>query len=436
MKKRVGCRKNPLIITFFITMLALGGLTIPGLPGLCLVHAEDYTAVVGCNAADYSSYAMSFIPMLDPRTPTNNQNATTNGFAVSAYEHFFYRIEQFQADVVTKYDIGDPNTAIWQYSTLDPGDTETSNPREMVFVRSSKAYIPRYGKNILWIVNPEAGSQEEFKIGEFDLSAYADGDGLCEMQAGVVVGDKLFLILQRMTRANWPNPWPAENDAYCVVIDTRNDTEINTGQGEGGLLGIKLPVRNPTCIVYNEDSGKVWIAGAGQFPSASPTGHEWTGGIASVDPDTYEAAVVVDDGDIADHPYGVITGVAVLSATQGFFVGYADWGDNSLYPFDPSTGDVGDAVVGLRNKNLSGMQSGIYAGPDGYCWVCSSTTTDAAVAVVDPNATALDGVTESAAVIDWIDTELVPTSIVFCDAEAGSGSGGGSSGSCFIDSAQ
>jgi hypothetical protein len=314
---------------------------------------------------------------------------------------------------------------------------DTSNPRELVFVSGTKAYLPRYATNNLWIVDPTAASQDAFKTGAIDLSAYADGDGVCEMQAGVIVGYKLFLIVQRLTRADWPNSWPCENDAYCVVIDTRNDVEIYTGKGDDGLSGIKLPVRNPTCIVYNEDAGKVFIAGAGQYPSADPTGYEWTGGLASVDPDSYEATLLVDDGDDTNHPYGAINGVAVTSSTQGFFVGYADWGDNSLYPFNPITGEVGDPVEGLANKNISGMTAGIYAGPDGNVWVCSSTATEAAVAVVDPSAAAFDGITETAAVIDWIDTNLNPGKIAFCSASGGGGGGGSSSsGGCFINSAR
>ncbi|WP_373497933.1 hypothetical protein [Desulfococcus sp.] len=83
---------------------------------------------------------------------------------VAAYQNFFYRIERFQADNVTKFDISAPDKPIWQFSTNDPGDTGSSNPYDLLFVSAEKAYLLRYGATRAWIVNPSATDASGFKV--------------------------------------------------------------------------------------------------------------------------------------------------------------------------------------------------------------------------------------------------------------------------------
>jgi hypothetical protein len=67
---------------------------------------------------------ISVDPKAGPRTAVNNLLAGSNGSTVKAFGQYYYRIEQFQADNVTKVDIASPNTPIWQYSTQDPSEAE------------------------------------------------------------------------------------------------------------------------------------------------------------------------------------------------------------------------------------------------------------------------------------------------------------------------
>ena len=106
---------------------------------------ENYSptqfAVVATISPDYASSAHSVIPVDEPRFAQNNLLPTQTGdITVAAYGQYFYRIERFLADTVTKFDINDPDTVIWQFSTL--GDAPvTSNPYDMIFVSDTKAYI-------------------------------------------------------------------------------------------------------------------------------------------------------------------------------------------------------------------------------------------------------------------------------------------------------
>jgi hypothetical protein len=148
------------------------------------------TAVIATVAADYSSGAHAVAdvdPVGGPRAIQNNFLPTISDIMVTAYENYFYRIEKFQGDNVAKFDIADPDTPIYQYSVIGSDETGSANPHALIFASAEKAYLLRYGMTTAWIVNPSAESEAEFKIGELDLSAYADDDGLPEMENGVIV---------------------------------------------------------------------------------------------------------------------------------------------------------------------------------------------------------------------------------------------------------
>lgn len=415
-----------------LTLIAglMASLVLAALPA---VGAQTETAVVATVAADYSAGAHSVISVAPVGGPRNVQNdllpTDVSDITVAAHGRYFYRIERFQADNIAKFDIAAPITPVWQFSTLDDSATGSSNPYDLIFVSDQKAYLLRYEKTVAWIVNPSATAEAEFKIGELDLSAYADADGIPEMNSAAIADGKLFIAMQRLDR---DNGWIPSNTAYLAVFDTATDAEIDTGvANDDGVKGIPLPVTNLGAIQYLADTDRVYVQGVGDYGS-SWTGRdpEYSGGIATVDPNTYTVSLLVDDGDATDHPYGNISGMCVVSANKGYFVGYAGWGDNTLYAFDPLTGDVyGSANAELTGKNIAGMEAGAYADNNGMLWVCNQT--DAQVVVLN---TADDTIDER------LDTNLNPIRVVFTvegepDDDAGSGGDGGGGGGCFIHSA-
>ena len=126
------------------------------------------------------------------------------------------------SDSVSAHSASDPSTVIFETSTNDGTDTASSNPHDLVFVDSQKGYLLRYGSPNVWIVNPSATSASEFKIGEIDLSAY-DADGVPEATRAVIVGDRMFVFMQRLELFAPTLP------GVVAVIDTTTDTEIDTG---------------------------------------------------------------------------------------------------------------------------------------------------------------------------------------------------------------
>ena len=353
-------------------------------------------AVSADAAPDFSSGAysvISFDSSYQNITAQNDLLPTVSDIIVRAYGKYFYPIERYKRDNIAKFDINDPSANIWQYSVGDG----SSNVHDMVFVSGQKAYLLRYGKDKIWIVNPSATTEDQFKIGEIDLSAYADADGVPEMESGIIVGNRLFVLLQRLDR---DNNW-APQVSYVAVIDTDTDTEIDTGvPNDLGVKGIPLPIKNVHSIKYLD--GRIYIQGIGRYASSySGTPAEYSGGIVVMDPDTYEVSMLVDDGNDTDHPYGNIVDMTVDSQTRGYFIGYKAWGDSNLYAFNPSTGAVtGPVVDPLKDKNLSCLA----VDENGYLWVGDST--DAKIVIVNP---------ADNSIVANVNTDLDPQYIAFAE---------------------
>lgn len=368
-----------------------------------LSAGATWTAVIAAVAADYSSGAhavASVDPKGGPRTIQTNLLPTISDITVRSYGRYFYRIERYNADNIAKFDIDNPSAPIWQYSTMGGDDFGSSNPLDMIFVSAKKAYVLRYGSTRAWVVNPGATDQSTFKKRTLDLSAYADSDGLPEMCSGVIANGKLFIVMQRLNRDKGYVP---SNKPYVAVFDAKTNKEIDTGKGRNGLKGIPLPVKNPNAISYLRANNTIYVQGVGLYPGSGNPKYEYTGGIVTVNPDTYETKIIVNDGTAASHPYGAISGMAVVSQNKGYFVGYDGWGDSTLYSFNPTTGKERKKIDAVSNINIAGLESsGRPYDKNKMLWVSDATNGRIIV---------LNTVTDS--VDEFIGTSLNPQKVVF-----------------------
>jgi hypothetical protein len=339
---------------------------------------------------------------------------------------------------VTLFDIVTLDAQVWQYAAQSGDETGDALPWDMVFVSDEKAYLLRYGSAIAWIVDPFSETEAGFKTGELDLSAYDDGDGSPEMCGGVVVDGKAFVLLKRLGSDGLPQT------AYLAVIDAATDAAIDTEQDGTGHFGIPLTVKNPVFIQYLEETGMIYVQGAGALTPSS----NYAGGIERVDPVDYTTALVVDVGDAAAHPYGYITAMAVKSATDGFFIGAASEDDNLLYHFNPTSGAVDEIAFNSTDPNFqkhiryAGLTGGMALDQHDRLWV--GNVTGQSVEII--NTTTIQGFydRDGSMVIDS-DTAgraMVPRQIVFCqepeetqeDEEKKPSSSGSGGNFCFIGS--
>ena len=309
-----------------------------------------------------SGGATTVISVDQPRAVINDISPTHSDLETVTYGKDIFRIERSH-DNIAKFNIEKPGEAVWQYTTLGAGETGIANVHDIVVESNTRAYLIRNGQPKAWIVDPSATSQADFKVGELDLAAYDVTDGIPDMHTGIIVNGKLFIAMQALD-PSW-NP----GQAYIAVFDVANDTEIDTGKSS--LKGVPLPIKNPGKLIYSVANNKIYVQGTGNFLSASNEG-----GIVSLDPDTYDVQMLVDDNGSA---HGKTYNFAIVSPTKGYLVGYHGWQNNNLYSFNPTTGNVNpDAIANLFGKDIGDIE----IGPLGKLWV--GNRSDFGIVIIDP----------------------------------------------------
>ncbi len=396
-QKRYQQYSNPALLSLAVSIALLGGCSSDSDSdkddGSSTLATQK--AIVATVASDFSAGAHAAIDATAPYTVEQDLVATGSDITVNAFETNFYRIERFNSDSVIRFEVATPSTVAAQFSTLDAGEEGSSNPHALVFENDSKAYLLRYGKTKAWIVNPLAAPDGEFKIGEIDLSDYDPGDGSVEMTAGVISKGKLFILMQRFNAGFVPQ------DAYVAVFDTASNIEIDT-ETNALKKGILLPVKNPNDIQL-DDNGEIYISAAGHGFAENPE-DKYTGGIATLDSESYEATMLLDDGDAEDHPYENITDLEIVSADKGYFVSYKGYQNTSLYAFNPTTGAVdAEPLESMSGINLSGLATD----SANRLWVSVSSSTDRAAGIRIYNTA------DNSLAVDEIAISLDPKAIVF-----------------------
>jgi hypothetical protein len=126
-------------------------------------------------------------------------------------------------------------------------------------------------------------------------------------------------------------------------------------------------------------------------------------GIAVVGFAALSACSSSDDGVVIPSVGAQISQTAVLSDTQAYLVRYESYGDNSLYRFNPTTGDVeADPVDNLVNVDIRSIE----LSPSGDLWVGLANSSSPSVAIID---------TADDSLISNIDLNNDPANITFVE---------------------
>lgn len=322
-----------------------------------LIVDPDRTIAAATASPDFSTSDVAFVRSFTDGSAavTENALATTSpsDIAISVHGNSLYRLGRFGSDNLTKYSLSFgfvPNQE-WQYSVSEGG--VSANPYTVVFESTSRAFLVQYGLPNLWIIDPSVSTSGEagFKLGEIDLSTYAhvDSNGSPHMADAVISDGKLFVLMERLDA-----DFSATKDSYLAVIDLATLNEIDTGQGDGGLKGINLSVKNAGHLDLQGNT--LYIAARGNTAFGATEG-VYDGGIVTVDTSTYATSMLVDDGDDSSHPYGQIQKVEVVNEDHAFFVGRANWGDDTLYHFNPSQATpTGTAVSDVQHVSIADIE--------------------------------------------------------------------------------
>ena len=360
-------------------------------------------AVVQTVAPDYSG---SEVVTLDPETEVVTKGyyiKDGSDYTVRSYNKDVFHIGRFFIDTIAKYNADALDTEVWSYTTQDTGDSTSRNPYDIVSLSDTKAYILRYGSSKVWIVNPQATTADNFKIGELDLDSYIAEDnsnGTPNPSAGTIVDGKLFITLQRLNDAYSPNT------AYIAVFDTETDLEIETNaNADDTVMGIPLVGLNPlNGSIVNKD-GVVYVTTRNSYSDTDLT----LSRVEAITASDYSLRTVLTADDIAENTSAFIGSSAIVSATKGYLVAEETFFSpyrvlSTVYSFNPTTGVIADTAVAETGTE---QISHISLDAANFLWISVSNPANPGVDVVNTETDVNE--------LPRFATELNPTAIAFIE---------------------
>lgn len=314
-----------------------------------------------------------------PTVPTTPERRVVNADAAirGRQDRYLYVINRFGADNIQLMDAARGLVTLAQCST-----GTGSNPHDIAF-SGSKTYVTLYDRSELLVVADLRTRPPEcdgFVLGSIDLGPFADADGVPEMSQMAVVGNRLFVSLQRLDRDAFFAP---AGPGALIVIDVRTDEIL----GETTLSGTNPFAATKGLPVVN---GKILVAQIGNFG-------ELDGGIERVDPISMTAeGFFVTEAELG----GDLSDFVIVSESLGYAVVTRPDFTNDVATFDPSAGTrTGTLLSGAQSiSDIEVSRSGL--------WVADRTSTRPGIRIFR----IANGIEQTAGPID---VGLPPFEIVF-----------------------
>ncbi len=275
---------------------------------------------------DFTSGSLSVFPLSDPTQIARNVVPLHSDAVVRHFGDTLYVLNRLGADNIQALDAETLQTR-WQCSVGNG-----TNPHDIAVVDEHKAYVTRYESSALLIVDPSTNAQcDGFTVGEIDLGALADDDGIPEMDQMVLRENRLYVSLQRLARAEFFQP---TEESFLAVIDVTTDQLVDVSD-EPPRGAIRLTGRNPFSesqgLTLDRSSDRILVVEAGDFSVVGD------GGIEFVDPIRNRAeGFIVTESDLG----GNITDTAFVDENRAYAIVLEPTGGNRVIRFDPSTRGV------------------------------------------------------------------------------------------------
>ena len=294
-------------ILFIITVLSL--YEVQADTNKVFVVTTDYESGGHAVCSSSSLSAISY-------TGTVFQDAVARSFG----DHV-YVIERWHGDNILVFHKNNLHDPVRQFSVGNG-----TNPHDFLLLSSDKAYVTLYEESELIIVNPGTGQI----TGKIDLSAFADADGIPEMDLMVLHNNKVFVSLQRLDRTNMFQP---SGLSKIAVIDPLTDTIIDTDLQLAGIQAIDLTMSNPVDMQYVPGTGKILIAEAGSFYTATD------GGLEYINPATYIAeGIIMTEMELGGQVGGASGAFSMISKEEGYaIIMTGDWIESRVVQFSLNT---------------------------------------------------------------------------------------------------
>jgi DNA-binding beta-propeller fold protein YncE len=289
--------------------------------------------------SDFQTGSFAVFPVLQPDAVVRNVERIHSDAVARAHDGIVYVVNRLGGDNIQAIDPATGYATRWQCS-VENG----SNPHDIAFAAPNKAYVTRYERATLLIVDPTTGPDcAGFTRGTIDLGAFADGDGLPEMDQAVVIGDRLYVTLQRLDRRNFFRP---SDRSLIAVIDVATDAVVGTI----ALTGTN-PFAESAGLVPDPITGTLTLTEVGEF------GRLDDGGLERVDPATLTAeGFFVTEADLG----GNVTDVVLIDDHHAYAILLDAVARSRVVRFDPTLRQV-TATLAEGDEFLVDIERG----PDG-----------------------------------------------------------------------
>jgi DNA-binding beta-propeller fold protein YncE len=289
--------------------------------------------------SDFQTGSFAVFPVLQPDAVARNVERLHSDAVARAHDGLVYVVNRLGGDNIQAIDPATGYATRWQCS-VDNG----SNPHDIAFAAPNKAYVTRYERATVLVVDPTTGPDcAGFARGTVDLGQFADGDGLPEMDQAVVIGDRLYVTLQRLDRRNFFRP---TDQSLIAVVDVATDSVV----GSIPLTGTN-PFAESAGLTPDPLTGKLTLTEVGEFGTLGD------GGLERVDPATLTAeGFFVTESDLG----GNVTDVVLIDEHHAYAILLDEVGRSRVVRFDPTLRQV-TATLAEGDEFLVDIE----LGPDG-----------------------------------------------------------------------
>jgi len=287
------------LVTATDALQILRGALVRGVSG-CAAAVETRALVVTA-AADFATGGLAEIDLRDFHLVRHLLGVTTGDSVVRTSVGGSFVLNRFGANNVQRIDPDAALKTLSQCSTASVG----TNPHDMAAVSATKAYVSLYDSPYLAVVDPSAdGRCSGFVRGKIDLSSLADGDGIPEMDQLAVVGNDVFVSLQRLDRNRFFLPAAS---GLLAIVDTRRDELVGTVE-----LAIANPFAETKGLSFDPHSGMLYVGGPGTLFSDLADG-----GIERIDPSIPASSGILVDGAALG---GDLTDFVVVGSARAYAI--------------------------------------------------------------------------------------------------------------------
>jgi hypothetical protein len=238
----------------------------PDVPASTPIAAEVLITTV---SNDYAVGSLS-VASTSPRQVASDVASTHSDAVVSWSGGAVWVINRLRMDTVRRYALDQ-----WQAPELEVSTGEGSNPHD-VEVCGGRAYVSLYERDALLVLDPVTGEQ----LDRVSLVGSADDDGLPEASDLVVLGDRLYVGLQRMRRTAG---WVASEQGEVVELDCASGALLRRFEVGANPVLRAVDEAEELYVVSERGLERVALAGEGavELVVGAPASGAWVDGDVS-----------------------------------------------------------------------------------------------------------------------------------------------------------